>query len=193
MVDTKLTFTAKTIPNVIRVTRTVVWARGINARGTRMALLYFISISLPAFVNVWKRTSLLSQDQTITNASEIIYCTCTMASISNISRFACANVWSACVVTSSIYVAFAWICFAFVNICQKRKKKEKKRKKLKMGAGFLFRSQETREKKAETCCNFLVKSTRYFLNLFTLVQQVLPKACAINHSSYFATGTKHVL
>ena len=68
MVDTKLTFTAKTIPNVIMVTRTVVWARGINARGIRMALLYFISMSLPAFVNVWKRTSLLSQDQTITNA-----------------------------------------------------------------------------------------------------------------------------
>ena len=149
MVDTKLTFTAKTIPNVIRITRTVVWARGINARGTRMALLYFISMSLPAFVNVWKRTSSLSQDQTITNASEIIYCTCTMASISNISRFACANVWSACVVTSSIYVAFAWICFAFVNICQKRKKKEKKRKKWKMGACFYsgVRRQERKKQK----------------------------------------------
>ena len=52
MVDAKRTFTVKTIPNVIRVTRTVVWALGINARGIRMALLYFISRSLPAFVNV---------------------------------------------------------------------------------------------------------------------------------------------
>ena len=154
MVDTKLTFTAKTIPNVIRVTRTVVWARGINARGTRMALLYFISISLPAFVNVWKRTSLLSQDQTITNASEIIYCTCTMASISNISRFACANVWSACVVTSSIYVAFAWICFAFVNICQKRKKKEKKEKKMKNGSGFFIQESGDKREKSRNLLQF---------------------------------------
>lgn len=52
IVDTKRTFTVKTIPNVIRVTRTVVWALRINARGIRMALLYFISRSLPAFVNV---------------------------------------------------------------------------------------------------------------------------------------------
>ena len=146
MVDTKLTFTAKTIPNVIRITRTVVWARGINARGTRMALLYYISMSLPAFVNVWKRTSSLSQDQTITNASEIIYCTCTMASISNISRFACANVWSACVFTSSIYVAFAWICFAFVNICQKRKKNKKREKNEKWERVFIQESGDRREK-----------------------------------------------
>ena len=51
-VDNKRTFTVKTITNVIRVTRTVVWALGIDARGIRMALFYFINMNLPAFVNV---------------------------------------------------------------------------------------------------------------------------------------------
>ena len=60
-------------------------------------------------------------------ASEIIDCTCTVASISSISRFACANVRSVLVATSGIYVAFAivGVCFAFVNICQKKEKKRK--------------------------------------------------------------------
>ena len=57
-------------------------------------------------------------------ASEIIDCTCAVASISSISRFACANVWSVRVVTKSIYVTFVGVCFAFVNICKKEKKKE---------------------------------------------------------------------
>ena len=59
-------------------------------------------------------------------ATEIIDCTCTVASISSISRFAYANVWSVCVVTSSIYMTFVGVCFAFVNIFQKKKKKEKR-------------------------------------------------------------------
>ena len=95
-----------------------------------------------------------------------------------------------------LQVAFTWHLPGYVlhsSISVKKEKKRKKEKKMKNESVFLFRSQETGEKKAETYCNFLVKSTRYFLNLFTLVQQVLPKACAINHSSYFATGTKHVL
>ena len=53
-------------------------------------------------------------------AYEIIDCTYTVASISSISRFACANVWSVRVVTKSIYMTFVGICFAFVNICQKK-------------------------------------------------------------------------
>ena len=57
-------------------------------------------------------------------ASEIIDCTCTVASISSISRFACANVWSVRDVTKSIYVTFVGVCFAFVNICKKKKKKK---------------------------------------------------------------------
>ena len=69
-------------------------------------------------------------------AFEIINFTCTVASISSISRFACANVWSVRVLTKSIYVTFVEVCFAFVNIFQK---KEKKRKELKMGF-FLFKS-----------------------------------------------------
>ena len=62
-------------------------------------------------------------------ASEILDCTCTVASISSISRFACANVWSVRVVTKSIYVTFVGIRFAFVNNCQKKKKKEKRERK----------------------------------------------------------------
>ena len=59
-------------------------------------------------------------------AFEIINFTCTVASISSISRFACANVWSVRVVTKSIYVTFVGVCFAFVNIFQKKRKKEKR-------------------------------------------------------------------
>ena len=74
-------------------------------------------------------------------ASEVIDCTCTVASISSISRFACANVWSVRVVTKSIHVTFVGICFAFVNICQKkRKKKIKKEKRMKNGICVLFKS-----------------------------------------------------
>ena len=64
-----------------------------------------------------------------------IECTCTILSISSISRFACANVWSVCVVTNSIYVTFTGVCFACVDICQKRKK-GKKEKILKIGFSF---------------------------------------------------------
>ena len=74
-------------------------------------------------------------------ASEIIDCTCTVASISSISRFACANVWSVRVLTKSIYVTSVGICFAFVNICQKKKRKEKKKeKRMKNGICVLFKS-----------------------------------------------------
>ena len=46
-------------------------------------------------------------------------------SISSIARFAFANVWSVCVVAGNVYVTFAGVCFAFVNICQKKRKKRK--------------------------------------------------------------------
>ena len=60
--------------------------------------------------------------------SGIIDCTFTIASISSISRFACAIAWLVWVITSSVYVTFARICFAFVNICQKKREKEKRMK-----------------------------------------------------------------
>ena len=63
-------------------------------------------------------------------ATEIIDCTCTVASISSISRFAYANVWSVCVFTSSIYVTFVEVCFAFVNIFKKKKREKNVRKKV---------------------------------------------------------------
>ena len=69
---------------------------------------------------------------------EIIECTCTTASISNISRFAWANVWSVCVIASRVYVAFARVCYAFVNIFQNKRKKKEKR--MKNGIWFLFKS-----------------------------------------------------
>ena len=56
-------------------------------------------------------------------ASEIIDYICIVASISSISRFAYANVWSVRVFTISIYVTFVGVCFEFVNIRQKKKKK----------------------------------------------------------------------
>ena len=54
--QTKHTLTFKTIPNVCGVTRAVVWTLSINARGIRMAFVHF---NILAFVNVWKRTSVL--------------------------------------------------------------------------------------------------------------------------------------
>ena len=55
----KRTFAFKTIPNVCGITRALVWALGINARGILMAFVYFNVMTLLAFVNFWKRTSLL--------------------------------------------------------------------------------------------------------------------------------------
>ena len=88
-------------------------------------------------------------------ASEIIDCTCTVVSISSISRFACANVRSVRVVTRSIDVTFVGVCFAFVNICQK---KGKKRKEWKMGFGFYSKVIHVHvcEKSGILVCNFLV-------------------------------------
>ena len=48
----KLTFTYRTIPNIGRIARAVVWALGINARGIRMAVVNFDDIILTALVNV---------------------------------------------------------------------------------------------------------------------------------------------
>ena len=52
MADTKRTFTLKTIPDVFRITGTVVRALSISARGIRMAFVHFNGMSFTAFVNV---------------------------------------------------------------------------------------------------------------------------------------------
>ena len=133
-------------------------------------------------------------------ASEIIDCTCTVVSICSISRFACANVWSVRVVTSSIDVTFVGVCFAFVNICQKKRKKEKR---MKNGIWFLFKSHTCTclWKKWKTRLQFFgfmrfsrwtCKSNRYFSNFHTLVQQRLFKAYATN-CSCFPTGAQNTL
>ena len=54
--------------------------------------------------------------------------TCTIPLISDISKFACAHVWSACVITRSLIVTFAGGCLAFINICRKIKKKQRKKR-----------------------------------------------------------------
>ena len=135
-------------------------------------------------------------------ASEIIECTCTVASISSISRFACANVWSVRVVTKSIYVTFVGICFAFVNICQKKKKEKKKEKRMKNGICVFSKVIHVHvyEKKWNTRLLFFCfmrfsgwtySSNRYF-SIFSLVWQRLSKAYAIN-CSCFPTGAQNTL
>ena len=47
-----------------------------------------------------------------------INCTCTIPSISDISGLACAHIWSVCVITRSVNVAFLRSCFALVRICR---------------------------------------------------------------------------
>ena len=131
--------------------------------------------------------------------SKIIDCTCTVASISSISRFACANMWSVRVITSSIYVTFVRVRFAFVNICQK---KEKKEKRVKNWIWFLFKSHKCTFiwKKWNTHLQFFgfmrfsgwtCKSNRYFRNFFTLLQQrpsIRYKLLLFSYGS-----TKHVI
>ena len=135
-------------------------------------------------------------------ASENIDCTCTVASISSISRFACAKVWSVRVLTKSIYVTFVGVCVALVNICQK-KNIEKKEKIMKMR--FVFYSKvihvHVYEKSGILVCNVLVScdfrvgpvsQSAILQFFFTLVQQRLSKAYAIN-CSCFATGAQNTL
>ena len=134
-------------------------------------------------------------------ASEIIDCTCTVASISSISRFARANVWSMRVVTKSINVTFG-ICFAFVNICQKKRKEKKKEKRMKNGIFFYSKVIHVHvyEKSGTLVCNFFVScdsrveptiQTAIF-QFFSLVWQRLSKAYAIN-CSCFPTGAQNTL
>ena len=105
----------------------------------------------------WEKFTPLSATKEHLKTPEIIDCTCTVASISSISRFACANVWSVRVVTKSIYVAFVGICFAFVNICQKKKRKKKKEKRMKNGICVLFKSHT---------CTCMWKKVEYSFAIF---------------------------
>ena len=49
--------------------------------------------------------------------------------ISDKPRFAYAHVWSVCIITRSLHVAFANEYFAFISICRKIRKKEGKKNK----------------------------------------------------------------
>ena len=59
--------------------------------------------------------------------NQLLTVTCTIMPISDKSRFACAHVWPVCVITSSLLVAFANECFAFISICCKVRKKQGKK------------------------------------------------------------------
>ena len=120
--------------------------------------------------------------------SGIIDCTFTIASISSISRFACAIVWLVWVITSSVYVIFARICFAFVNICQKKREKEKR---MKMGFGFHSGAIHVHVWKPRTLvgnwlvsCDSLVEteSQTVILKFFYVGTANIPKAYSINCS-----------
>ena len=63
MAENKRTFTVKAISNVFRITRAVVRALIINAWGIWMTFVHFRRMSLTAFVNVWKITCILRQNQ----------------------------------------------------------------------------------------------------------------------------------
>ena len=115
----------------------------------------------------------------------IIDYTFTIASISSISRFACAIVWLVWVITSSVYVIFARICFAFVNICQKKMEKEKR---MKMGFGFHSGAICVHVWKPRTLVSE-PESQTVILNFFHVGTANIPKAYSIN-CSYFATGLK---
>ena len=179
-------------------------SRDANASRLRLAFLSTLLSCSSCFVRAKKnnnnRQKFIVIVKTNMKASEIIDCTCTLASISSISRFACANVWSVRVVTKSIYVTFVGICFAFVNIWQKKKRKEKREKNEKWDLCFIQKSyMYMYEKKWNTRLQFFVScdsrvgptvQTAIF-QFFSLVWQRLSKAYAIN-CSCFPTGA-HVI
>ena len=59
----KLTYKIKTITDVIRVTRAIVWALRINTRDIRMAFFYFNCMSFAAFRNIWKKQTYKQRKQ----------------------------------------------------------------------------------------------------------------------------------
>ena len=61
-------------------------------------------------------------------AFQTVDCTCTIMSISDKSRLTWAGIWSVCVITRSLFVAFVRVCFAFINICRKIRNKKKMNK-----------------------------------------------------------------
>ena len=88
-----------------------------------------------------------------------INCTCTIPSISDISRLACAHVWSVCVITGSVNVAFLRSCFALICICRenqqisqrKEEKHNEKGKKKKEVWCKRLRFMWTKKRKTDPC------------------------------------------
>ena len=135
-----------------------------DANASRLPLVFLPTLRSCSshFLRAFKKNNNKKQKfiiivKTNMKAFEIIDCTCTVASISSISKFACANVWSVRVLTKSIYVTFVGACEAFVNICQK-KNIEKKEKRMKMRFGFYSKVIHVHvyEKSGILVCNFLV-------------------------------------
>ena len=89
--------------------------------------------------------------------------------------------------------AFTWHLSGYVfHSSISFKKKEKKRKELKMWFVFLFKVIHVHVYGFMRFSGWTCKSNRYFSNLFTLVQQKISKAYAIN-CSCFAAGAQKTL
>ena len=126
----------------------------------------------PRAIHVWMRqNTLLYVFETIDSTWR-----CTIASISSISRFASAHVRSACVNTSGVYVTWARVCFAFVNISQKFKKWNKeKRERSKSWDLVLLHEPYMYERNKILLCTFLVscdskQSIKIFLSFAHVVE-----------------------
>ena len=95
------------------------------------------------------------------------------------------------VATSDIYVTFVGVCFAFVNICQKRKKE----KRMKMGFGF--HSKVIYGKSGILVCDFLVScDSRVGPVSQTAIVQIFHVGTAktlYSIRSCFATGAQNTL
>ena len=102
-------------------------------------------------------------------------------------------------------MTFVGICFAFVNICQKKKTKPKQKKREKNGRWDLCFIQKSymhmsMKKSGILICNFFVSCDSWvgptiqtaIFNFFSVVRQRLSKAYAIN-CSCFAMGTQNTL
>ena len=76
---------------------------------------------------------------------KLLTVTCTIPPISDKSRFACAHVWSVCVITRSLLVAFTRGCFAFISICREIRKKQKKKGTKYQLKSFLVSIRESYE------------------------------------------------
>ena len=117
-------------------------------------------------------------------AFETVDCTCTILSISDESRFTCAQIWSVCFITSSLFVAFVRVCFAIINICRKIRNKKKLIKYWLKTLAFRFLTESHRSsQKPQFHCSFLFLNgslVRHFNYAIISEFSLQLRYCAIN-------------